>query len=107
MPTIVIDPHMDIDLPRKSDADDCYAERQEVARVRVMERASGLGEMIGWLQFLPNEEGSHCGQYRLAWDAYFPDLGDWLTERSGVDNRGWSNMVASEEVWKAVIARFA
>ena len=57
MPTIVIDPHMDIDLPRKSDADDCYAERQEVARVRVMERASGLGEMIGWLQFLPDEEG--------------------------------------------------
>ena len=105
MPTIVIDPHMDIDLPRKSDADDCYAERQEVARVRVMERASGLGEMIGWLQFLPNEEGSHFGQYRLAWDAYFPDLGDWLTERSGVDN--WRNMVASEEVWKAVIARFA
>ena len=106
MPTIVIEPKMDIDLHQQGDADDCYEERKEVSRVRVMERADGLGEMIGWLQFVPHEEGGNYGEYRLPWDAYFPDLGDWLAERSGVSIIDWSSMVAPEEVWRAMIARF-
>ena len=106
MPTIVIEPKMDIDLHPQGDADDCYHERKEVARVRVMERARDLGEMIGWLQFVPYEEGGNYGEYQLPWATHCPDLGDWLEERSGVDRLDWSSIVAPEEVWKAVIAHF-
>ena len=105
MPTIVIEPKMDIDLHPQGDADDCCRERKEVSRVRVMERARGLGEMIGWLEFVPDEEGGHYGEYQLPWATHCPDLGDWLEERSGVTSFYWSSMVAPEEVWKAVIAR--
>ena len=46
MATVVIDPKMDIDLPRTDAEEDCYyEERKEVARVRVMESARGSGEM--------------------------------------------------------------
>ncbi len=110
MATIVIEPKMDIDLPRPENEEDCYCqERKEVARVRVMESARGSGEMIGWLEYQTDEEGQNLpGRYRLpdGGEEYCPDLGDWLVERSGVDRMDWGDMVVQEEVWKAVIARF-
>ena len=105
MLSIMIEPKMDIDLHPQEDAEDVYEERKEVSRVRVMEHAR-QGEMIGWLQFLPHQEGGSRGEYRLPWGESCPDLGDWLAERSGVSGLNWRCMVASEEVWKAVIARF-
>ena len=110
MATVVIEPKMDIDLPRTDAEEDCYyEERKEVARVRVMESARGSGEMIGWLQYQADEEDlNQLEGYRLPCceEEYLPDLGDWLVERSGVSRIYWRNMVVQEEVWKAVIARF-
>lgn len=109
MATVVIEPKMDIDLPRTDDEEDFYDERKEVARVRVMESARGSGEMIGWLQYQADEEElNQLEGYRLPCceEEYVPDLGDWLAERSGVSRIYWRNMVVSEDVWKAVIARF-
>jgi len=106
MLSIMIEPKMDIDLHPQGDAEDVYEERKEVSRVRIMEHARGQGEMIGWLQFVPYEAGGNYGKYRLPRDAYFPDLGDWLAEHSGVSGLDWDSMEAPEEVWRAVIARF-
>ena len=109
MATVVIEPKMDIGLPRTDDKEDFYDERKEVARVRVMESARGSGEMIGWLQYQADEEElNQLEGYRLPYceEEYVPDLGDWLAERSGVSRTYWGAMVVSEDVWKAVIARF-
>ena len=109
MATVVIEPKMDIDLPRPDDEEDFYDKRKEVARVRVKDSARGPGEMLGWLQYQANEEElSHLEGYRLPhWgEEYVPDLGDWLAERSGVNRMYWEEMVVSEDVWKAVVARF-
>lgn len=52
MATIVMDQRMYINLPRPEHEDDGYdEEREEVARVRVMDSARGSGEMIGWLHY--------------------------------------------------------
>ena len=110
MATIVMDQKMYVHPPRPENEDDYYyEEREEVARVRVMESARGSGEMIGWLQYqADNGELNQLEGYRLPYGAeeYLPDLGDWLAERSGVDRIYWLNMVVPEDVWKAVIARF-
>ena len=102
---------MDVDLPRPEDEKDRSSEeRKEVARVRVMDRARGSGEMTGWLHCQADDE---AGRVRPAGDRlpsgeeeYLPDLGAWLAERSGVARLSWAAMLVSEDVWKAVITRF-
>ena len=109
MATIVMDQKMYIDLPRPENETDDAEEREEVARVRVMDSARGPGELLGWLQYQAEDgELNLCEGYRLPdpGSDHLPDLGAWLVAHSGVDRRYWEDMLVSEDVWKAVIVRF-